>query len=711
MATDPVCGMHVDEARSLTATRGGRTFYFCSEHCRHEFVRHPEGFLADQVDESEIPAGTSCCDERQAVMSEGLQPAETSAATGKYTCPMHPEVEQDGPGSCPKCGMDLEPMTLSLDDDDDGAEAEMSRRFWVGVALSTPLLLLTMGPMVGLAVHGWVSPAVEGWLQFVLASPVVLWSGWPLLVRGWQSVVNVSPNMFTLIAVGTLTAFGFSVIALVFPSTIPEAFFDEGRAPLYFEAAAVIITLVLLGQVLELRARKHTSGAIRQLLQLAPDAAHRVVDGNEEDVPLDAVQLGDDVRVRPGEKMPVDGVVRGGASSVDESMLTGEPIPVEKRQGDRVSAGTLNQTGTLLVVAQQVGSETVLSRIVEMVSAAQRSRAPIQRLVDVVAAWFVPAVIVTAVLAFIVWAAAGPEPRLAHALLAAVSVLIIACPCALGLATPMSVMVGVGRGAREGVLIKDARALETMEQVDTLFVDKTGTLTEGRPRVVAVIASGDGDEQKVLAAAAAVESASEHPLARAIVDAAEERELEVSIAKNFSSTTGRGVEADVSGYRIRVGKRGYATNDDDDSAGHLNAKIDSLQSAGQTVVSVGGDGRLLGVISIADPIKDSTPSAIRRLHDMGLRLVMLTGDAEATAQSVATTLGIDEVFAGVSPQDKHDYVRELRDQGRVVAMAGDGINDAPALAAADVGVAMGTGSDVAIESADVTLVGGDLRGI
>jgi Cu+-exporting ATPase len=608
--------------------------------------------------------------------------------------------------------MDLEPKTFAAGDEvEDHAEADMARRFWVGVVLSVPLLVLAMGPMLGLAVHEWIPPRIESWLQLALATPVVLWCGWPLLVRGWSSITNLSPNMFTLIAIGTLTAFGFSVFAVLLPGLIPAAFYEHGRAPLYFEAAAVIITLVLLGQVLELRARKRTSGAIRELLQLAPETAHRIIDGGEEDVSLDKVRLGDKLRVRPGEKMPVDGVVREGTSTVDESMLTGEPIPAEKKPGERVSAGTVNQTGSLVVEAQQVGSETVLSRIVAMVAQAQRSRAPIQRLVDIVAAWFVPAVILIAVVAFAAWAVVGPEPRLPHALLAAVSVLIIACPCALGLATPMSVMVGVGRGAHEGVLIKDAQALETMEKVDTIIVDKTGTLTEGRPRVVEIVPLGDGDERELLALAAAVESASEHPLARAIIDAAREQGVEMTTAKDFQSTTGGGVEARVDGRQIRVGKLGHVTGNKKQLPSDLDSTVDSLQAAGQTVIFVGADDGVLGVISIADPIKKTTAGAIQRLHEMGMKLVMLTGDAEATARSVARELGIDEVSAGVSPEDKHDRVQKLRDAGHVVAMAGDGINDAPALAAANVGIAMGTGSDIAIESADMTLVGGDLRGV
>ncbi|WP_419184746.1 heavy metal translocating P-type ATPase [Botrimarina mediterranea] len=700
--------MTVDPDSAISLESNDETHYFCSSSCRDRFAAQESDSDSTESRVGSIRESGKASDKQQKAQSSPQSPAGRI-----YTCPMHPEVEQVGPGSCPKCGMDLEPKTITRDNDEASeiAEAVMTRRFWVGVALSVPLLVLTMGPMVGLPIRGWLSPTIEGWLQLLLATPVVLWSGWPLLVRGWQSVIHRSPNMFTLVALGTLTAFGFSLLAVIIPTLIPKTFYEGGRPPLYFEAAAVIITLVLLGQVLELRARKRTSGAIRELLELAPDTAHRITDSGEEDVPLEEVQAGDRLRVRPGEKTPVDGVVREGRSSVDESMLTGEPTPVEKGEGDKVSAGTLNQTGALLIEAKQVGSETVLSRIVDMVAAAQRSRAPIQSLVDTVAAWFVPIVIVTAIVAFGVWATIGPEPRLAHALLAAVSVLIIACPCALGLATPMSIMVGVGRGAREGVLIKDAQVLETMEKVNTIIVDKTGTLTEGRPRVTEVITAEGTSEAELLSLASAVEQSSEHPLARAIVEGAKDRELNVARADDFSSTTGGGVAATVEGQRILVGKRDFLLSHDIELSSDLDEQSQSLQAEGRTVVFVAAEGRQLGLLAISDPIKQSTPDAIRRLHELGLKLVMLTGDAEATAKAVAHELGIDEYSAGVSPEDKHDYVRKLREEGSIVAMAGDGINDAPALAAADVGIAMGTGSDVAIESAGVTLVGGDLRGV
>jgi Cu+-exporting ATPase len=606
--------------------------------------------------------------------------------------------------------MDLEPRTASADAEDGSSLRDMTLRFWVGAALSVPLLAVTMGPMVGLfPQHVAAAPAAR-WIQLLLAAPVVWWCGWPLLARGWLSIVNRRANMFTLIMLGTLAAFFFSVLALVVPDAIPAAFSAHGQPPLYFEAAAVIVTLVLLGQVLELRARSRTNSAVRELLALAPTTAHRIGNGGEQDVPLDQVRVGDRLRIRPGEKVPVDGAVISGASAVDESMLTGEPLPVDKTDGDRVIGGTLNQSGTLVIESEQVGADTVLSRIVSLVAAAQRSRAPIQSLVDRVSAWFVPAVVVVAILAFIAWAVVGPEPRLAYALVAAISVLIIACPCALGLATPMSIMVGVGRGAREGVLIKNAEALERLENVDTIVVDKTGTLTAGKPEVTQIVASPGTDESDLLRLAAAVESVSEHPLARAVVRAAIERKLPTAEAKEFQSTAGGGVSALVDGQRVAVGKRDYLKASGV-SLDALLPAVERLEAEGRTVVFVAAANQPLGVIAISDPIKPSTPAAIARLHESGLRLVMLTGDAQRTAATIAKKLGIDEFVAGVSPQDKHDYIRRLRDSGRVVAMAGDGVNDAPALAAADVGIAMGTGSDVAIESAGVTLVGGDLRGV
>jgi Cu+-exporting ATPase len=702
---DPVCGMTVDPATAKwTATHDAIDYFFCSRSCRDRFVAQPVAY-----NRASRPAEQSHEGHVASLEQMGLTSKPSSAAV-EYTCPMHPEIVRDGPGACPICGMDLEPRTASADAEDDSSLRDMTRRFWVGAALSVPLLALTMGPMVGLfPQHGAAAPAAR-WIQLLLAAPVVWWCGWPLLARGWLSIVNRRANMFTLIMLGTLAAFFFSVLALVVPDAIPAAFSAHGQPPLYFEAAAVIVTLVLLGQVLELRARSRTNSAVRELLALAPTTAHRIGNGGEQDVPLDQVRVGDRLRIRPGERVPVDGAVISGASAVDESMLTGEPLPVDKTDGDRVIGGTLNQSGTLVIESEQVGADTVLSRIVSLVAAAQRSRAPIQSLVDRVSAWFVPAVVVVAILAFIAWAVVGPEPRLAYALVAAISVLIIACPCALGLATPMSIMVGVGRGAREGVLIKNAEALERMENVDTIIVDKTGTLTAGKPEVTQIVASPGTDESDLLRLAAAVESVSEHPLARAVVRAAIERKLPTAEAKEFQSTAGGGVSALVDGQRVAVGKRDYLKASGV-SLDALLPAVERLEAEGRTVVFVAAANQPLGLIAISDPIKPSTPAAIARLHESGLRLVMLTGDAQRTAATIAKKLGIDEFVAGVSPQDKHDYIRRLRDSGRVVAMAGDGVNDAPALAAADVGIAMGTGSDVAIESAGVTLVGGDLRGV
>lgn len=625
---------------------------------------------------------------------------------------MHPEIEQIGPGDCPICGMDLEPKVIDFADSGDGEQyADMKRRFWIGVALSVPLLVIAMGPMVGLQVAEWMGNAAFGWLQLALATPVVFWCGWPLLVRGAKSFLSLNLNMFSLIAVGTLAAYLFSLVVVLLPSVIPEAFFENGVPPLYFEAAAVIITLVLLGQVLELRARQQTGGAIRALMQLTPETAHRIVDGGEEEVSLDSVRKGDRLRVRPGEKVPVDGRVVSGSSNVDESMLTGEPIPVSKSEGDEVTGGTLNQTGALVMEAVGVGADTVLHRIVQMVADAQRSRAPIQKLVDVVARYFVPAVILCSILTFIGWALLGPQPQLAHAFVAAVAVLIIACPCALGLATPMSVMVGVGRGAREGVLIKNAEVLEVMEKIDTVVVDKTGTLTQGRPEVSAIEIFGEWKQADVLGLAAAVESQSEHPLAQAVVRRVKADNLSFPEASDFESITGGGVRARVDGHAVLIGKADLLEEQSvsEVSAGKVNAA--QHQSQGATVVFVAIDGKLAAMVAITDPIKESTPAALETLHGLGLRVIMLTGDAEPTARAVAERLGIDEFHAGVSPENKHKFVKRLKNEGKVVAMAGDGINDAPALAEADVGIAMGTGTGVAIESAGVTLVGGDLRGV
>ena len=628
-----------------------------------------------------------------------------------YTCPMHPEVEQYHPGNCPICGMALELKTPSGVGEEDNAELrDMTRRFWIGAVLALPVFVLGMAHVFPNA-PTWVASDWSRWLQFLLSTPVVLWCGWPFFVRGWQSIRNGSLNMFTLIAMGVGVAYLYSAAVMLAPGVFPPSFQEHGKIGVYFEAAAIITVLVLLGQVLELRARSRTGSAIRALLGLAPTTA-RVVHGNEErDVALDQVHPGDTLRVRPGEKIPVDGKISEGKTSVDEAMITGEAMPVEKMVGDRVTGGTINQTGSFLMTAEKVGADTVLSRIVEMVAQAQRSRAPIQGLADRVASWFVPAVIAAAVITFIIWAMLGPEPRFAHAIVNAVAVLIIACPCALGLATPMSIMVGVGRGAYAGVLIKQAEAMERLEKVDTLVVDKTGTLTEGKPRLTSIVASNSLDENQLLAAAAAVEQQSEHPLASAIVRGAQDRHVTLPRMRHFQSSTGGGVSADIDGKFVLVGKPQFLKAQKIEDLEKLEAKAADLQAEGQTVIFVGINGKAAGILAVSDPIKESTPEAIKHLHELGIKVIMLTGDNERTAKAVASKLGIDEVEAGVEPQRKNERVRELREQGRIVAMAGDGINDAPALAAADVGIAMGTGTDVAMESAGITLVKGDLRGI
>ncbi len=646
----------------------------------------------------------SCCAHHGATPRH-TAPATTSAS-GLWTCPMHPEIQQDHPGSCPKCGMALEPMDPGTAHDDSELR-DMQRRFWIGVPLSLLTLLLAMGPMLGLPLQG----AWNGWIQWLLSTPVVLWAGWPFFIRGWQSVRHRSPNMFTLIALGTGAAYGFSLFGLLLPQWLPASLLEHGHAPLYFESSAVIITLVLLGQVLELRARAQTSSAIQALLQLAPRIAHRVdADGNEADVDVDQVQVGDRLRVRPGEKIPVDGIVIDGSSHVDESMLSGEPAPVRKQQDATLNAGTVNGTGSLLMRAEHVGAETLLSQIVHMVAEAQRSRAPIQRLADSVSAWFVPAVVASALIAAAVWALIGPPPALAHALVVAVSVLIIACPCALGLATPMSIMVGVGRGAREGVLIRDAAALETLEKVDTLVVDKTGTLTEGKPSLTRVVTCGGFDETTVLTLAAAVESSSEHPLARAIVDGARARAIALPAVSGFGSDPGSGVWGQVDSRSVKIGNQRMIESLSLDATALTDA-AEAERAQGATAIHVVIDDVLAGLLIVADAIKPTTAEALQTLKSAGIRVIMLTGDNARTAQAVGATLGLDDVIADVLPQDKAAVVKQLQAEGRVVAMAGDGVNDAPALAQAQVGIAMGTGTDVAMESAGVTLVKGDLRGI
>ena len=683
MAIDPICGMTVDETTAESAVRDGVTFFFCCAGCRRKFL-------------GEVPLAAPAAD-----------------AGAIYTCPMHPEIEQIGPGACPKCGMDLEPKTVQAGGGDDDPELRrMSRRFWIAAALTLPVFLLAMLPMVGVPLDRWIGIPASHWLQFALATPVVLWAGWPIFERGVRSLVTGHLNMFTLIAIGTAAAYLFSLAALVFPGAIPHQFQHDGGAPLYFEAAAVIITLVLLGQLLELRARHRTGAAIRELMSLAPPLARVVRDGAEREVPLDDVRVGDTLRVRPGEKIPVDGWLTEGESSVEESMITGEPMPVEKRIGDAVIGGTLNQTGGFLMVADKVGHDTLLARIIGLVAEAQRSRAPIQKVADTVAGYFVPAVLAIAIVTFLVWAIAAPEqPPLAWALVNSIAVLIIACPCALGLATPMSIMVGIGRGAQEGVLVKNAEVLERLEKVDTLVVDKTGTLTTGRPAVTECVASGPISETDLLRAAAGIEQNSEHPLARAVVTAARERGLPLPLTTRFASVTGGGARGSAEGREVLVGSREWLSSQGVADLGALDGRAVGLQQQGRTVMHVAVDHRLAGIIAVSDPLKPSAAEAVRRLHGMGLRIIMLTGDAEQTARTVAAQLEIDEFRARVQPDEKYALVKSLRAEGRTVAMAGDGINDAPALAEADVGIAMGTGTDAAIESAGVTLVKGDLGGI
>jgi Cu+-exporting ATPase len=738
--------MEVDQSTAITAERDGATYYFCCEQCRKRFLHdgdspgsskeHPSGngaHAASQGSAPEEPSGPSqpsrrgryICPMCEGVEQKGpgqcpkcgmaLEPDKPQGGESKtvYTCPMHPEVEQEEPGDCPKCGMDLEPKRVEAAEEEEDPELRsMTRRFWVGLALGLPVFVLAMSHMVGIPVQQWISPTVSRWAQLVLSTPVVLWAGWPFFVRGWRSIVTWNLNMFTLIALGTAAAYFYSVAAMVVPEAFPASFRTEGRVAVYFEAAAMITVLVLLGQVLELRARRRTAGAIRELMSLAPPTA-RVVrdDGSEEEVSLDEVQQGDLLRVRPGEKVAVDGEITEGRSTIDESMITGEPTPVEKEQGDSVIGGTVNQTGSFAMRAERVGDDTVLSQIVDMVAEAQRSRAPIQRVADTVAAYFVPAVVAVAVIAFIAWAWFGPEPRFVYALVSAVSVLIVACPCALGLATPMSIMVGVGRGANDGILIKNAEILEIMQDVDTVVVDKTGTLTEGRPRLTKAVARDGFAENDVLAAAASLEKRSEHPLGRAIVEAADERDLELHEPDDFQSKTGGGVSGRVHEQSVLVGTPDYLAEEEIGDLGSLEEAAGQLRQGGNTVVFVALDGQPAGLLAVADPVKESTPEAIETLHRMGLEVFMVTGDNDETARAVAQQLGLDHVEARVKPQDKHQRIKALRSEGRKVAMAGDGINDAPALAEADVGIAMGTGTDVAIESAGVTLVRGDLRGI
>ena len=686
---DPVCGMTVDPATSKHRfEHHGETFHFCSAGCRTKFAADPAKYLAkEKAPEPEMPAGTI------------------------YTCPMHPEIRQVGPGSCPICGMALEPEVASLETGPNPELADMTRRFWIGGALSLPPVVLEMGGHFA-GPHSWIDPTLSNWIQLVFATPVVLWAGWPFFVRGWQSLLTRNLNMFTLIAMGTGVAYVYSIIGTLAPQIFPATFRShEGAVAVYFEAAAVIIVLVLLGQVLELRARDATSGAIKALLQLAPKTARRVdADGSEHEVEIDTLHAGESLRVRPGEKVPVDGIILEGRSSLDESLVTGESMPVTKETGAKVIAGTLNQSGSFIMRADKVGRDTLLSQIVQMVADAQRSRAPIQRLADQVSGWFVPVVILVALAAFAAWAWFGPEPRLAFGLVAAVSVLIIACPCALGLATPMSIMVGVGRGAQAGVLIRNAEALERMEKIDTLVVDKTGTLTEGKPKVVAVVPATGFAEDDILRLAASVERASEHPLADAIVRAAKEKQISIGQVEQFDSPTGKGATGKVDGKIIVLGNAKYLTSIGIDTQS-LDTEAERLRGDGATVINMAVDGRLAGQLAIADPVKASPPEALKALAAEGIKVIMLTGDNRTTAQAVARRLGIAEVEAEVLPDQKSAVVTKLQKAGRSVAMAGDGVNDAPALAAAEVGIAMGTGTDVAMESAGVTLLKGDLTGI
>jgi Cu+-exporting ATPase len=745
---DPVCGMYVDPAKARgSSDYKGQTYYFCSPRCVERFNAEPEKYLAPSPPQSQLvqlggiaPAKPLASPQpatptKEAPAQQGsvtyvcpMDPEVRESNPGpcpmcgmalepeavEYTCPMHPEIVRNAPGNCPICGMALEPrVAVGAHAEDDTELRSMTRRFWIGGALSIPLLVLSMGGMTaGSFLHRLPEGLIE-WLQLALATPVVLWGGWPFFQRGWASLVNRHLNMFTLIAMGTGTAYLYSVIATLAPGIFPESFFGHGGRPeVYFEVSAIIVTLVLLGQVLELRARRQTSSAIKALLDLSPKTARRVrPDGSDEEIALEQIQRGDRLRVRPGDRVPVDGIVEEGSSAIDESMITGESLPVEKTGGAKVIGATVNQTGSFIMRAERLGSESMLAQIVRMVAEAQRSRAPIQSLADKVSGYFVPAVVLVAVLTFIGWAIWGPEPRFAHALVNAVAVLIIACPCALGLATPMAVMVGVGRGARAGVLVKNAEALETMEKVDTLVLDKTGTLTEGKPQVTQVVAVNvSASEPDLLRLAASLERASEHPLAAAIVNAATQRGLKLAPVSDFQSITGQGVIGHIEGHQVAIGNSAFFAAKDIPIE-PLVSQADAMRHQGQTVMLVAIDGLGAGAIAVADPIKPSTQEALRALKQSGLRLVMLTGDNRLTAQAIAAQLGINEFQAEVLPQDKSQAIKKLQDSGRIVAMAGDGVNDAPALAQANVGIAMATGTDVAMESADITLVKGDLRGI
>jgi Cu+-exporting ATPase len=728
--TDPVCNMTIEDKEAVaTSSYKGATYYFCSMPCKEKFDNDPDAFIGATVSAQteKVSSGgvIHTCPMHPEEKKEGpgscskcgmaLEPEVPSMSLTKteWTCPMHPEVVSDKPGECPKCGMALEPRTVTAEEEENPELIDMIRRFRASLVLSVPLVLIAMRHLIpGMDVIEHLAPAeILKWLELILATPVVLWGGWPFFVRGWRSVINRSPNMFTLIGLGTGVSYIYSVIAALFPGIFPESFRGEsGEVSVYFEAAAVIVTLVLFGQVLELRARSRTGAAIKALLGLAPKTARKIFDGREEDVPLEQVQPGDLLRVRPGEKVPVDGVVEEGSSSIDESMVSGEPIPVQKQKGDRVIGATVNGTGMVIMKAERVGADTLLSQIVHMVAEAQRSRAPVQKLVDIVAGYFVQTVVAIAIITFFVWAWLGPEPRFAYALINAVAVLIIACPCALGLATPMSIMVATGKGATMGVLFKNAEAIEVMKKVNTLVVDKTGTLTVGKPKLVEIAPSSGFDEKEILKLAASLERGSEHPLAEAIVKGAEEKSIAIINAESFESITGKGVTGIVEGKKISLGNR-KLLEDQKIDPGELRSKAETMRSDGQTVMFVTVDGKAAGLVGVADPIKETTAEAIAGLHKDGVKVVMLTGDSRTTAQAVAKKLGLDDVVAEVLPDQKADVVKRLQNEGRIVAMAGDGINDAPALAQAHVGIAMGTGTDVAMESAGVTLVKGDLRGI
>lgn len=723
---DPVCGMSTDDEKAFIRHEyKGKAYYFCSRMCLEKFRRDPEKYLSQGPHADQMPLTAISPthkehrqDNRMSCPKCGTDfgPVMSELPTGstQWTCPMHPEIIQDKPGSCPICGMALEPVVPTAADGEENIEYEvMEKRFWVSMVLSIPLLVIGMRELLPGQLLDALAPArFYSWLQFILATPVVLWAGWIFFVRAWQSLINRSLNMFSLIGLGVAVAYIYSLVALIFPGVFPASFREPGGTiAVYFEAAAVIVTLVLLGQVLELRARSRTGAAIKALLGLAPKTARRIrEDGFEEDIALDLIQRGDSIRVRPGEKIPVDGIILGGTGSVDESMITGEPMPVAKLPGQRVVGATINGTGTLIMQAEKVGAETLLSRIIQMVVEAQRSRAPIQKLADVVSGYFVPAVIAASVVSFILWMWLGPEPRIAYAIVASVSVLIIACPCALGLATPMAIMVAMGKGATLGVLFKNAEALETLRKVDTLVIDKTGTLTEGKPRLTMLVHAEGWTDQELLYYAGSLGKGSEHPLASAIVNAALEKGVVTGDVRGFESRTGKGVVGHIDGKLVLLGSQSLL-DDHGVNPGNLTGPAEKLRGEGQTIMFVAVDGRAAGLLSVSDPIKETTPAAIEQLHKEGIHIVMLTGDNRVTAESVAKKLGIDEVFAEVLPEEKAMAVKRLQENGKMVAMAGDGINDAPSLAQAYVGIAMGTGTDVAMESAGVTLVRGDLRGI